>query len=337
MRFDSSTTPVVSVVLPVRDAVGTIGRAVDSILNQSLRDLELIVVDDGSVDGSAEVLRSIDDGRLRVFACSAQGVAAAMNAGVREARAPLIARMDADDFAYPFRLERQVELLGRNGLDVVGGAVRIVDGQGAPVRSWRRYERWVNGCLDPETIAAQRFIESPLVNPTVLARREVFELGCRAGPFPEDYDLWLRVIAAGFRCGKVKEVVLDWTDGPDRLTRRSDCYSFKAFDRCRREHLLDGPLKGFDTVNLWGAGQTGKPWLRWLKAVGKETDFVVDVAPGKIGKRIHGVLVISPDDLPEPDGKPLLIAVGAAGARERIAPALLGNGYVIGGDAWFVA
>ena len=94
-------------------------------------------------------------------------------------------------------------------------------------------------------------------------------------------------------------------------------------------------------VNLWGAGQTGKPWLRWLREVGKESEYVVDVAPNKIGKRIHGVTVIGPDDLPVATGMgtgpPLLIAVGAAGARERIAPVLSAKGYLSGRDAWFVA
>jgi glycosyltransferase involved in cell wall biosynthesis len=333
----STGTPSVSVILPAWNSERTIRRAVDSILRQSVRELELVVVDDGSTDGTVAVATAGGDARVRVLSGDHAGVAAAMNRGVAAARAPLIARMDADDFAHPRRIERQLDHLHSQRLDVVGGLVRIIDAEGRPVPSLERYETWVNGCRDHESIAAHRFVESPLVNPTVLARRAVFEPGCRAGDFPEDYDLWLRVIAAGFRCGKVNEVVLDWTDGPDRLTRSSDRYSFAAFDRCRREHLLNGPLREAATVNLWGAGQTGKPWLRWLHSADKHVGFVVDVAPNKIGKRIHGVPVIDAGDLPQAGGAPLLIAVGATGARELIAPVLTANGYVSGKDAWFVA
>lgn len=329
--------PAVSVVMPARNAADTIQRAADSILKQTLRELELVVVDDGSEDETGDVLRRIGDSRLKVVTLPASGVAAAMNHGVAAARAPLIARMDADDFAPPHRLQAQLAHLNDHRLDVVGGLVRIVDQAGNAVPSLQRYETWVNSCLDHESITAQRFIESPLVNPTVLARRGVFELGCREGPFPEDYDLWLRAIAAGFRCGKVNEVVLHWTDGSSRLTRTSDRYSFAAFDRCRREHLLNGPLNTATTVNLWGAGQTGKPWLRWLRDAGKRVDFVVDVAPNKIGRRIHDTIVIAPDDLPRANDDPLLIAVGAVGARELIQPVLEERYYVLGKDAWFVA
>ena len=88
--------PEVSVVLPVFNAVGTIARAVESILDQTLRDIELVVVDDGSTDDTANVLRAIRDPRLKVVECVHQHVAAAMNTGTQSAVAPFIARMDAE-------------------------------------------------------------------------------------------------------------------------------------------------------------------------------------------------------------------------------------------------
>jgi len=329
--------PLISVVLPARNAAKTIRRAVDSILAGSYRALELIVVDDGSTDATAEQVKQISDPRLRLFRQPHAGVAEAMNRAVAEARGPLIARMDADDFSHPHRLRRQLDHLRRNRLDIVGGRVRIVDAAGRPVPSLQRYQRWVNSRLSHEEIKADRFVESPLVNPTVLARAEVFQLKCRRGDFPEDYDLWLRALHAGFRAGKTPEVVLDWTDGPTRLTRNDERYSRAAFDRCRREHLLAGPLKGHAVCNLWGAGATGKPWLRWLLEADRQVEFVVEVSPRKIGRRIHGVKVIDPDSLPPAADAPMLIAVGAEGARELIEPALRGRNYHPGANAWFVA
>jgi len=329
--------PRLSVVIPAYNAEPTVLRAVRSVLDSTVRDLECLVVDDGSSDRTLDVLRQMADSRLRILAAAHEGVASAANRAVAEARAPFIARMDADDVCDPARFAKQLERLEGGLVDGVGGLVRIVDQNGSPVPSMRRYEGWVNSHLDNDSIRAQRFVESPLVNPTMTARREVFELGHRSGPFPEDYDLWLRAMAAGFRFEKIPEVVLDWTDGPGRLTRSHENYSADAFDRCRREHLRKGPMSGVKRVGFWGAGQTGKPWLRWLGECGISVDWVVDVSPRKVGETIHGAKVIPPGDLPGPDGSPLLIAVGAPGARELIEENLRARGYVSGEDAWFVA
>ena len=87
---------------------------------------------------------------------------------------------------------------------------------------------------------------------------------------------------------------------------------------------------------MWGAGQSGKPWLSWLLAKGFSVRHVVEVSPKKIGTKIHDTPVISDTDLPPPDGTPLIIAVGAAGARELIEADLTQKGYTPGKDTWFV-
>ncbi len=111
----------------------------------------------------------------------------------------------------------------------------------------------------------------------------------------------------------------------------------EAFDRCRRMHLLAGPLRHARVVDVWGAGQTGKPWLRWLQSEGLTARQVVDVAPRKIGRVIHSTPVIPPQQLSRTPNVPLIIAVGAEGAREQILEFILPLGYEAGRDAWFVA
>ena len=330
--------PLVSVVLPAFNAAATIERAVRSILTQSLSDLELIVVDDGSTDRTRERVRGIRDERLRLVERPHLGVAHAANAGTAAAQSRWIARMDADDVAHPRRLETQLEFLRREHCDVVGSRVRIVDADGEPVPSLERYSAWINDeTLASPDILALRFVEFPLVNPTILARREYFELGFRDGDFPEDYDLMLRAAERGLRFGKVPETLLDWHDSPERLTRSDARYSTEAFDRCRREHLLRGPLDGVASVDVWGIGKTGKPWLVWLRANGISVRHGYDIDERKIGATIHETRVEHPRDLRPPDGTPLVVAVGADGARSTIRPQLEDRGYVIGNVAWFVA
>lgn len=336
--------PAVSVVLPVYDAENSVVAAARSILDGVLFDLELVVVDDGSTDGSAQRIEALarDDRRVRLIRCEHRGVAAAANAAVAASRAPLIARMDADDVAHPERLVRQVELLESARLDVVGTQVRVVGPDGRSVPSMERYVRWINDLTEHDDICAMRFVELPLVNPTVLGRRAAFEAGYRVAPvaekaFPEDYDWFLRVAAGGARFGKVAAPLLDWTESPDRLTRGDPAYAAEAFDRCRREHLRAGPLAGASEVDLWGVGKTGRPWLRWLQGEGLRVRVAYEVDPRRVGQEVHGCPVRHPDDLSRADGVAMVIAVGAAGARERISSALRQRGYRPGVDAWFVA
>ncbi len=330
--------PKVSVVLPVYNAADTVARAICSILDQTLRDIELIVVDDGSTDETVAIIQQFGDRRLRLVSCAHRGVTAAANSGTELAVAPIIARMDADDFAYPLRLERQLQLLNEQNLDAVGCQVRIVNELRDDSPSMGRYVRWINEeTVEVERISALRFVELPLVNPTILARRSYWELGFRSNDLPEDYDLMLRAAAQGMRFGKVHEVLFDWSDHPDRLTRVDSRYSMEAFMRCRQLHLRAGPLRDVRCVDVWGIGETGKPWLRWLQAENIAVRHGYDVNERKINETIHGVQIAGPEEMPNADGTPLVIAVGAEGARSLIIPHIVSRGYVLGGDAWFVA
>jgi len=334
----SDAQPAVSVVLPVYNGAATIGRAVRCILQQTLREIELIVVDDGSTDDTARILLSVEDPRLRLAPVPHRGVAAAANTGASLASAPLIARMDADDFSHPQRLQQQRDLLLDGNYDAVGCKVQIVDTHGAAVQSLARYQRWINQeTLTAEQIAALRFVELPVVTPTLLAHRRYFDLGFREGPFPEDYDLLLRAIAAGMRLGKAAAVLHDWVDHPQRLTRTAPRYTLQAFMQCRRHYLLKGPLRGVAEVDIWGVGAAGKPWMRWLQSQQITVRHAYDIAERKIGKTIHGATVLHPGHNPPTGGAPMLVAVGAANARHDITPQLTALGYTPGKDLWFVA
>lgn len=101
----------VSVLMAARNAAPWVGEAVDSILGQGIADLELICVDDGSSDGTADLLEGFGDARVKVFRQSWLGLATSLNRAARLAQAPILARMDADDVALPGRLVHQLEYL----------------------------------------------------------------------------------------------------------------------------------------------------------------------------------------------------------------------------------
>ncbi len=331
--------PLISVVLPVYNAESTILDAACSILDGTFQDLELVIVDDGSTDQTLDRLKSINDPRLVLTKTPHQGVVAAANKAASMAQAQWIARMDADDISHPHRLETQWKFAMQNQCDIISGLVSITDLSGNPVQSMRRYEDWLNSLTTHEDLMANRFVELPMVNPSILARREFFLDKCRQGDFPEDYDQWLSAFEGGAKAGKTQSLILDWRDHENRLTRNDARYKQEAFDHCKRHYLLSGPLRNIRKVILWGTGKTGKNWLSWLLNKGFEIPYAIDVSPRKIGQCIHGVRVISPEQLRTIyDAEiPVLAAVGASGARELIEAFMENLRCIKGKKLWFVA
>jgi glycosyltransferase involved in cell wall biosynthesis len=334
--------PRVSVLLPVRDAGARLGECLDSLAGQTLEAHEVVAVDDGSQDGSAELLleRSRRDPRLRVLRTPPRGLVAALGLALGEARAPIVARMDADDVAHPTRLAQQVERLERDaGVDVLGCRVRAIADPGqAPGAGMRAYVAWSNTLLDHDAIARDRFVESPLVHPSLAMRTSALVRlgGWRDFDGPEDYDLWLRAFDAGLRFAKLADLLLDWRDSPRRLTRSDPRYRPECFLATKLEALERGALAGRAVV-LWGAGPIGKRWARALRARGTTLCAFVEVDPRKLGSELHGVPVVPVSEAGSFAGALHLAAVGQKGARARIRQEAARLGLADGRDLFAVA
>jgi glycosyltransferase involved in cell wall biosynthesis len=313
--------PRISVLLPVRDARATLDACLDSLAAQTLADHEVVAVDDGSTDGSGDRLaeRAARDPRLRVLREPPRGIAGALNRALSEARAPLVARMDADDVSHPSRLALQAERLARApAVDVLGCRVAVGADAGEGMRA---YARWVNGLLEHEAMARDRFVESPVVHPSVAMRASTLRAlgGYRDFDGPEDYELWLRAFDAGLRFGKLRETLLEWRDSPGRLTRSDPRYAPERFRSVKVEALERGPLATRDRpLVIWGAGRIGKAWSRALRARGFRQLAFVEVDPRKLGQRIHGIPVVSVERAASFAGALHAAAVGQPGAREAI-------------------
>ena len=314
-------TPGVSVVLPVRDAAATLPECLASLAAQTLRDHELIAVDDGSRDASAAILAAAAarDRRLRVITTPARGLPSALNTAVERARAPLLARMDADDIAHPERLAAQRRFLEAHPeVSILGSGVELL--AAAPAPGMRAYIDWSNGLLDHSAISDDLYVESPLVHPSVMLRRErLLGLGgYRDFGGPEDYDLWLRAYGAGARFAKLREVLLVWRDAPRRLTRVDPRYHPDRFRELKLAALERHQPEALARVVIWGAGPIGKAWARALRMRGHGIEAFVEVDARKIGKRVHGAPVVAVDQAPASGPALHLAAVGQPGARQRI-------------------
>ncbi len=334
--------PFVSVVMPAWNAAGTIARAVGSVRAQTLEAWELLVVDDGSVDGTAEVVEAAagGDGRVKVVRRGKEGIVAALNAGVAEARGEFLARMDADDEMYPERLDAQVAFLkaeGNAGVGLVSCGVEF-GGDRAASAGYALHVDWINALVTPEELALNRFVESPLAHPSVMFRRECVERwgGYRAGEFPEDYEMWLRWMEAGVRMAKVPRVLMRWNDSAGRASRVKARYAEDAFYRVKAEYVARelARVSGGREVWVWGAGRPTRKRAVELEKWDVRIAGYVDVDAKKWTRAIGGVgvPVVGPEAMKGKEEIFVLGYVSARGARELIRGELRRKGFGEGRD-----
>jgi glycosyltransferase involved in cell wall biosynthesis len=313
--------------LPAWNREASLPAALRSLRRQTFRDWRLIAVDDGSSDRTADLL---DGFGATVIRLPHGGIVAALRAAARASDAPLVARMDADDLCHRQRFELQLAVKA----DVVATRVRVTGPEGI-----RLYARWQNALVTHDEIVRSLFIESPIAHPSVLFSRNAYERagGYRDVDWPEDYDLWFRMREGGARFAKVPRALVAWRDRPDRLTRTHAMYSPKAIRAAKLHYLARDPILKRGPVTLWGAGDTGRPWIRDLLALGVDVVQAIDIDPRKIGRVAAGVPVRTPDDALARRHGLILAAVGARGARDLIRAHLEARSLREGSDFLFLA
>ena len=326
--------PAVSVLFPVRDAYAFLPEAIASLEGQSFTDFEVLVVDDGSSDGSVALLEAWRDRDPRVRLLPGgqperpMGVVGALESARASASGAYVARMDADDVTPLDRFARQVELLdGDSAIALCGIDIRYVPRDGVTGGA-RAYERWINRLSDAASIERDLFVECPVAHPTFMVRATALTAvgGYCDGPWPEDYDLLLRLWEAGARFAKAAGAPHEWRDHPHRLSRTDPRYAIESFQLLKCRVLGRTHLEGRDPV-IWGAGPTGKAFARHLQRDGISTVAFVDLDPRRIGQTIHGAPVFAPDDLGPPRGRFALAAVSGKVPRGEIRAALTALGW----------
>ena len=341
------TRPTLSVILPFYQAAPWLEAAARSVLSDGFQDLELLLIDDGSRDGGLAIAEALamEDARVRVFTGPNHGIVAALNHGLAEARAPLIARMDGDDLSLPGRFAAQLAFLDAHPeVAVVDGQVEIFRDDGPLAGGMAAFSDWLAALKDHASLRAQLFVDSPLVHPAVMARKDVLRgVGGYVHVGPEDYHLWLRVVAAGHHLHKLPRQVLRWRDHGARLTRTDPRYDRRSFWSVKWRFIQEiGGIRRGQRLAVWGAGKEARPWLRALKEERWEVTTVVDIDPRKQGTTRHGFPTFPVDALLSRPWDRCLVAVGARGAREDIGRRLAEAGIPLApvGEergAWFVA
>jgi len=323
------------VVFPAFNAAETLPETLRSLTGQTLPDWELAAVDDGSTDGTWDILATAAarDPRIRPLRHPRnRGIVAALDTALAAVAAPLVARLDADDTCLPERLARQVDFLDAHPeIGLVGCRVAF-GGDRESQAGYAAHVDWINTLTEAEDIRLNRFVESPFAHPSVMFRRELVDRfgGYRDGPFPEDYELWLRWLDAGVPMAKVPETLVVWNDPPGRLSRTDSRYSLRAFYETKAQYLARWLARHnpfHPDIVLWGAGRKTRKRAEFLVEHGVRITHYVDIDPRKIGPCIHGRPVLGPGQVPPPETAFVVSYVGSRGARDDIRQRLAARGY----------
>ena len=203
----TSMDPQVTVLMSVYNGLPFLERAIKSIVNQTFSDFEFLIVDDASTDGSSEILRtwSKRDDRIRIITNETnQGLGYCLDLGVKDARAPLIARMDDDDVSLPRRLQTQIDYLQRNPeVDVLSSWAIDCDANETPMR--------VRQCPIRHEDIRRLVWTIPFIHPAVVFKRDaVLKVGSYDPSLRrrQDYDLWFRCAAADLRFANIAEPLI---------------------------------------------------------------------------------------------------------------------------------
>lgn len=266
------TQPVISVLMPAFNVEKYIAAAIESILNQTFANFELIILDDGSSDGTAKIIDSYSDIRIKkVFLSKNQGLVSARNSLVSMAQGKYVAFLDSDDIASSQRLEEQLQYLQSNNLDLCGTDHWVLHQKTGKIkRSKQRHS--------DADIRAMISVCSPLCNPSVMGRAEVF----KKTPYlpgndgAEDYAMWVNLALEGYKFGNVPNNLITYRVHANQISQVQNSNVNSIFDRCRAKYL--------DSLGI-GAGLTPRrlPWSDRLKTGGQ---FLLE-----LNKKIPGISV----------------------------------------------
>ena len=258
--MNSKMSPQISVLMPTRNAEPYLAEAVDSVFAQTFKDFELLVIDGASTDGTLKILQRYRDPRLRVLQAPASGIVPALNFGIEQARAPWIARQDADDVSLPDRFELQWKHLSQCPNSIFSHTDAELIGEGAATAGRSRFAR------TQALIALRLCWTCGIVHSSAMFQRQAaLQVGGYQGQHAEDYSLWGRLIECGGLVGLPQKLV-KFRLHPVSLSSRNREEMLKltqliAESHCQRFMRLS-PEQAGRAHSILKAG-TARSWKDW--------------------------------------------------------------------------
>lgn len=330
MKYD------ISVILPFHNIEQSLSESIESILNQSYKKFELLLIDNNSTDGSYEIAEKYqsEDSRIQLLSIDNKSRVDALNEGINASQGKYIALMDAPDFSHPERLSKQHSFLEKNNdFDLVSCCTNYINDDTLQYSFFEQI-KWSNRLITYEDISQNRFIDSPLVFSSVMFRSVLTEKygSFQKDDFPEDYEFWLRLLDRGVKMCKHPEALIDWKDTPDRLTPDDNNFLFQAFTEIKTHYLFNW-LKTNNPyhpkVVVWGAGRNPRRNFSLLRDLGIEPKFFIDL-------RANPTFNVIEYTRTPPAGRFFIVCyITNSEAREKIREFLVSLHYIEGKDFIF--
>lgn len=315
----------VSILIPVRNGDPFLQECLDSILNQTYSDWELIIINDHSTDNTAAMLKEYceKDSRITICANQGKGIIAALQLGYSKSRGDLITRMDADDIMKVDKISLMVKKLQEKGKGFV--AVGLVEyfAENGIGDGYFYYQEWLNKLTVNETNFDEIYKECVVPSPSWMMFKEDFEKIGRfdSTVYPEDYELAFRMMKHQLKIASIPQVIHSWRDYSTRTSRTDEHYSDNFFLPVKMTYFFELHRDSARELTLWGAGKKGKELAAFLIEQNQDFSWVTN-NPNKIGKDIYGKKLESEKRLLKKIGPQILIAIRNKEAQKEIKKAL---------------
>lgn len=330
--------PLISILSPFKNSSQFLSECLNSIINQTYSNWELIIVDDNSTDSSHTIVASYaqKDKRIKVFKNTGHGIIDALKLAFTNSSGQLLTRMDSDDIMAPDKLEimsKQLEAHGKGFLAL--GLVNYFC-EGTLGDGFSNYEKWLNGLTENGINYTEIYKECVVPSPCWMVHRDDL-IACGAfdnNTYPEDYDLAFRFYKHGLKCIPNKHILHHWRDYDTRTSRTDEHYAANHFLKLKIEYFLELDRDHNRPLVIWGAGFKGKFCAKLLKK--NKVPFIwICNNPKKIGKHIYSIELKTISSLNKLHQPQVIVTVANKTSQKRITDILENQQLVKAKDYFF--
>lgn len=288
-------SPLVSIIMAVKDTAPYLHDCIDSIIDQTYQNWELIAVNDHSSDATPEILASytLKDPRIRIFNSDKPLLIPTLQVAYKQVRGTLINRMDSDDKMPDYKIQLLVDEWHKYGRGhvIAGGTKHFVD-EGEVGQGFINYEKWLNNVAKNNTHYQQIYKECVIPSHCWMIHKEDFDLVGAFDPniYPEDYDLCFRFYRNKLKIIGIDKILHHWRDRSDRISRTWDVYKDNRYFEMKLRFFYELDRDNSRPLVIWGAGRNGKDIVKLVQPYDNTFHWVCD-NERKIGKDIYSVIL----------------------------------------------
>ncbi len=321
MLYSPMQKPLVSILTPFKNTSAFIAECLQSIIEQTYENWELVIVDDHSKDQSFEIVKTFaeKDRRIKLLKSPGNGIIDALRFALKNSTGSLITRMDSDDIMLPKKLETLVSKLVHHGKRHVAICLVQYFSENGVGPGYKSYEYWLNSLTKTGKNYTEIYKECVIPSPCWMVFKEDLIAcdGFNPNVYPEDYDLTFRLYKDGLKCIPCNDIIHKWRDYAIRTSRTHEHYAQNHFTSLKVHHFLDIDYNPTKTLVIWGAGTKGKLMASILLERHIPFEWICD-NPNKIGKSIYGKKLLDFKSLSKIKNPQSLITVANKGAQKEI-------------------